>query len=96
MAVSVTDEHYQYLLQNPPKHGKIVYHSAARIISMKASDIPLLRKENVEKNSVARRVVVATAGTTDRPVAEEAATTLEEAGCVVDRISDVGVAGMWA
>lgn len=40
------------------------------------------------------RVVVATAGTTDLPVAEEAAVTLEAAGCEVDRIFDVGVAGL--
>lgn len=41
-----------------------------------------------------KRVVVATAGTTDLPVAEEAAVTLEAAGCEVDRITDVGVAGL--
>ena len=42
----------------------------------------------------AGRVVVACAGTTDLPVAEEAAITLEAAGCSVDRIYDVGVAGL--
>jgi len=40
------------------------------------------------------KVVVACAGTTDVPVAEEAAITLEAAGCEVDRIYDVGVAGL--
>lgn len=40
------------------------------------------------------RVVVATAGTTDLEVAEEAAVTLEAAGCDVDRVYDVGVAGL--
>ena len=40
-----------------------------------------------------KRIVVATAGTTDLPVAEEAAVVLEAAGCEVDRITDVGVAG---
>jgi len=39
-------------------------------------------------------VVVACAGTTDLPVAEEAAITLEAAGCTVERIYDVGVAGL--
>ena len=39
-------------------------------------------------------VVVATAGTTDTPVAEEAAVVLEAAQCKVDRIFDVGVAGL--
>ena len=39
------------------------------------------------------RVVVATAGTTDLPVAEEAAVTLEAASCEVYRVYDAGVAG---
>ena len=41
-----------------------------------------------------KRIVVATAGTTDLPVAEEAAVVLEAAQCKVDRIYDVGVAGL--
>jgi NCAIR mutase (PurE)-related protein len=39
-------------------------------------------------------VGVVTAGTSDLPVAEEAAATLEAAGAKVDRIVDVGVAGV--
>jgi hypothetical protein len=39
-------------------------------------------------------VLVITAGTTDIPVAEEAAVTAELLGCNVDRIYDVGVAGV--
>ena len=35
-----------------------------------------------------------TAGTTDIPVAEEAAVTADLLGCQVDRIYDVGVAGV--
>ena len=41
-----------------------------------------------------KRVVVVTAGTTDLPVAEEASVVLEAAGCSVDRVVDVGVAGL--
>jgi len=41
-----------------------------------------------------RRVVVATAGTTDIPIAEEASVTLEASGCPVDRVYDAGVAGL--
>ena len=41
-----------------------------------------------------KRVAVVTAGTTDLPVAEEASFVLEAAGCEVDRIADVGVAGL--
>jgi pyridinium-3,5-biscarboxylic acid mononucleotide synthase len=39
-------------------------------------------------------VGVVTAGTSDLPVAEEAAVTLEAASAKVDRIADVGVAGL--
>jgi len=39
-------------------------------------------------------VLVVTAGTTDIPVAEEAGVTAELLGCNVDRIYDVGVAGV--
>jgi hypothetical protein len=51
---------------------------------------------SVDKESLSpkKRVVVATAGTTDLPVAEEAAVVLEAAQCEVDRIFDVGVAGL--
>jgi NCAIR mutase (PurE)-related protein len=40
------------------------------------------------------RVAVLTGGTSDIPVAEEAAGTAEWMGCEVDRIYDVGVAGL--
>jgi NCAIR mutase (PurE)-related protein len=39
-------------------------------------------------------ILVITAGTTDIPVAEEAAVTADLLGCNVDRIYDVGVAGI--
>lgn len=41
-----------------------------------------------------RRIVVATGGTSDIPVAEEAALTIEVAGYHVTRLYDVGVAGI--
>ncbi|MBN1460386.1 MAG: nickel pincer cofactor biosynthesis protein LarB [Armatimonadetes bacterium] len=42
----------------------------------------------------ARPVAVVSAGTADAPVAEEAAVTAETMGCRVERIYDVGVAGL--
>jgi NCAIR mutase (PurE)-related protein len=42
----------------------------------------------------AGRVLVVTAGTSDIPVAEEAAVTCELLGCETDRLFDVGVAGV--
>lgn len=40
------------------------------------------------------RVLVVTAGTSDLPVAEEAAVTATAVGCEVERLTDVGVAGL--
>ena len=81
----------------------MTYFETARIISVTANS--LSSQQSPSKNQqhstnassrshVKGRVVVATAGTTDLPVAEEAAIVLEAAGCTVDRIFDVGVAGL--
>jgi hypothetical protein len=61
------------------------HHAQARIISIGSA--PLARE-------VAPYVAVATAGTSDIPVAEEAALTLEFLGRSVRRVYDVGVAGI--
>ncbi|HIU76582.1 MAG TPA: nickel pincer cofactor biosynthesis protein LarB [Candidatus Pelethocola excrementipullorum] len=50
-----------------------------------------LQFENIEKTG---EVAVLTGGTSDIPVAEEAARTAEYFGCRVNRIYDVGVAGI--
>ena len=61
-----------------------LYHGQARVYSYnKNNDV-------VRKNGVA----VVSAGTTDIPVAEEAALTAEAMGNEVERIFDVGVAGL--
>ena len=60
-----------------------VYHEQARIIA-------LMQEERQDKG----RVAVVTAGTSDIPVAEEAAVTSEILGSRVDRVYDVGVAGI--
>jgi pyridinium-3,5-biscarboxylic acid mononucleotide synthase len=75
------------------RQGSISYHPQARIVSMEA----LAMKASPQPTTGAKKaplVVVATAGTTDLPVAEEAAVTLEAAGCRVDRVYDAGVAGL--
>lgn len=53
-----------------------------------------LRPEGAPAPKVRGRVAVVCAGTSDLPVAEEAARTLEAAGHPVERIRDVGVAGI--
>lgn len=81
---------YQDLSKMEFNNGKIRYYESARIVSMVASSLKLRSKSTVPL----ARVVVVTAGTTDMPIAEEAAITLEAAGCQVDRINDAGVAGL--
>ncbi|HEX5235459.1 MAG TPA: nickel pincer cofactor biosynthesis protein LarB [Silvibacterium sp.] len=60
------------------------YHPQARIIGL----------PSVSPAPSAGRIAVVCAGTSDLPVAEEAAVTAEYLGLEVDRIFDVGVAGL--
>src|SRR5688500_8778033 len=60
------------------------YHGHARAITLKQADIP----------AGIGTVLIACAGTSDLPVAEEAAVTAEIMGNDVDRLYDVGVAGL--
>ena len=95
LATRVTPEQFEELQKYPLKNGALTYHETARIVSMKASGLDnIATPDGASTTSKSSRVVVACAGTTDLPVAEEAAVTLEAAGCNVDRIYDVGVAGL--
>jgi hypothetical protein len=60
------------------------YHEAARCLTVEKTPPPAL----------AGRITVAVAGTSDLPVAEEAAVTAAFHGAEVDRVYDVGVAGL--
>ena len=60
-----------------------LYHPACRIVELRRSDVQGIGL-----------VVVATGGTSDIPVAEEAAIVLESFGSRVERLFDVGVAGI--
>lgn len=61
-----------------------VHHIAARAITLDVSPLPPPQG----------RVLVITAGTSDIPVADEAALTAERLGARVERLLDVGVAGL--
>ena len=61
-----------------------VFHEVARAITLQAAPVP----------AGTGVVAVAAAGTADLPVAEEAVVTLEIMGNAVDRLYDVGVAGL--
>lgn len=51
-----------------------------------------IEQQVIEKSTA--RVLVVTGGTSDIPVAEEAVVTAEKLGCTVERLYDVGVAGI--
>lgn len=96
LATRVDKDLYDEISSISLKHGTISYHDTANLVSMKASSLDDASGSRDDASGEARRntVVVACAGTTDLPVAEEAAITLEAAGCTVERIYDVGVAGL--
>ena len=65
------------------KRKRVAFHEAARVIVVGTP--PAQRRG---------RVLVVTAGTSDLPVAEEAAITAAAMGARVERLTDVGVAGV--
>lgn len=66
------------------EHPDAVYHESARAVSIRV----------VEPEPLTGYVAVVCAGTSDIPVAEEAAVTAECMGSTVERVYDVGVAGI--
>lgn len=60
------------------------YHEVARIVTLGQG----------AAQKIGGRIAVLCAGTSDLPVAEEAAVTAEAMGVTVDRVFDVGVAGL--
>lgn len=60
------------------------YHDAARCLTLTVRPA----------DALAGRVAIVSAGTSDQPVAEEAAVTTAFFGATVDRVYDVGVAGL--
>jgi len=66
------------------RHPRVEYHEQARILVLRSG----------RRRKPRPGVVVVTAGTGDIPVAEEAAVTAEVMGNAVERIYDVGVAGI--
>lgn len=81
LVTRVTPEMYAAVHDELPD---LTYQEAARALTLDRSD-PADRKPGV---------LVATGGTADIPVAEEAAVTAELLGNQVDRVYDVGVAGL--
>jgi len=81
LVTRITVEHAKALRK---KFKKAVHHEMARCITIEKSP---LRKR-------AGTIAVVCAGTSDLPVADEAAVTADIMGNRVERVSDVGVAGL--
>jgi hypothetical protein len=81
LATRANREIYQSLLSLT---SDIEYHELARIIVIKRKPITKTKS----------KILVVTGGTSDIPVAEEAAITAEVLGNTVERLYDVGVAGI--
>ncbi|MEI7532827.1 MAG: nickel pincer cofactor biosynthesis protein LarB [Verrucomicrobiae bacterium] len=81
LATRLTDEHARRLKK---KFKLAVHHAAARCVTIESKPLP----------KRAGFIAVVCAGTSDLPVAEEAAVTAEIMGNQVERIHDVGVAGL--
>lgn len=80
LGTRATKEQYELVRRMVPQ---VVYDPVSNILKVE--------KDNKERTG---QVTVCTGGTADIPVAEEAAQTAEYFGCQVDRIYDVGVAGI--
>lgn len=81
LATRASEEVYEHILSVAPEAE---YHDLARIVTVKRKEI----------QKVSGKIVVVTAGSADIPVAEEAAVTADILGNPVERVYDVGVAGI--
>ena len=81
LVTRTTEEAYQRVKMDVPG---AVFHPTARAITFRQRDVRPGRGT----------IVVAAAGTSDLPVAEEACVTADVMGNTVDRLFDVGVAGL--
>ena len=81
LTTRVTPEHARAMKEKFPH---TIHHEAARCLTLETSPLP--KRPGI--------IAVVAAGTTDLPVAEEAAVTADFMGNTVQRIYDVGVAGL--
>jgi pyridinium-3,5-biscarboxylic acid mononucleotide synthase len=82
LATRVADDAVPALLTALPAAQ---HNALARTVMLRASQPPATARGTA---------LIVTAGTSDLPVAEEAAVTADAMGCVVERLTDVGVAGI--
>ncbi len=82
LATRVSIDQAEGLLERFPE---ALYNAVARTVRLETAQ--------TSQRDTSGRVAVITAGTSDRPVAEEAVETLRWMGCDIELIVDVGVAG---
>ncbi len=82
LATRASPDIYQAIGEIAPE---AVYHDQARIVQL---------GQPADSDKCLAQCLVITGGTSDIPVAEEAAVTVAAAGCPVQRLYDVGVAGL--
>ncbi|MDQ3045315.1 MAG: nickel pincer cofactor biosynthesis protein LarB [Chloroflexota bacterium] len=80
------DSTMEYLRQEIAPPFELVVHELARVA--------VVRAHGREPRVTGGRIGVICAGTSDNPIAEEAALMAIEMGCAVELVSDVGVAGL--
>lgn len=89
-ALADTDENILFSRATPHQFDLAKRHLTDSVFHEKARIIGVRRKESPPCHGL----TVITAGSSDIPVAEEAAVTAEYMGCAVERLYDVGVAGL--
>ncbi|MCL2492276.1 MAG: nickel pincer cofactor biosynthesis protein LarB [Coriobacteriia bacterium] len=87
LATRASEKHYRAVRNTCDEHT-VIFHETARIIEVASSVVPA---PTIDEDGL---IVVASGGTADLPVAEEAALTAEKMGSRVMRLYDVGVAGV--
>jgi len=90
LATRVDEALFKQIESRSPHNGTITYYPTARIVSMNA----FLQHRQTKICKSLGKVIIACAGTTDIPVAEEAAITLQLANLQIERVYDVGIAGL--
>ncbi|MBX9929306.1 MAG: nickel pincer cofactor biosynthesis protein LarB [Gemmatimonadaceae bacterium] len=79
---------------DPVQRAALAARFPAAVVHERGRIVELARADRVLPAADARLALVITAGTTDLPVADEAALTLTAFGQRVERLTDVGVAGL--
>jgi len=107
LATRCDSESWEAIQKLPVNNGTLTYHSVSKIVTMHPSQLVSVSESSIEDPTILDvaggdnnkinypKIIVACAGTTDVPIAEEAAITLQSSNrCQVERVYDVGVAGL--